>query len=60
MFAAWLRAGLEIETDSSGLLPFQFEISPRFAADCADFCTQWAARGPSLLWGRVLLLNNLN
>lgn len=43
MFAAWLRAaGLEIETDSSGLPPFQFEISPRFAADCADFRTQWA------------------
>jgi UDP-N-acetylglucosamine/UDP-N-acetylgalactosamine diphosphorylase len=43
MFARWLKAaGVEIETDPSGLPPFKFEISPRFAADCADFCTQWA------------------
>lgn len=44
MFAAWLKsAGVAIETDASGLPPFQFEISPRFAADRADFSAQWAA-----------------
>ena len=44
MFSAWLRAaGEAIESDATGLPPFQFEISPRFAADRADFIAQWAA-----------------
>ncbi|MGZ0656511.1 UTP--glucose-1-phosphate uridylyltransferase [Coraliomargarita sp. W4R72] len=44
MFARWLKAaGETIETDDSGLPAVTFEISPRFAADEADFVTQWAA-----------------
>ncbi|MGZ0708137.1 UTP--glucose-1-phosphate uridylyltransferase [Coraliomargarita sp. W4R53] len=44
MFARWLKAaGESIETDETGLPAVTFEISPRFAADEADFVTQWAA-----------------
>lgn len=44
MFARWLKAaGEAIETDDSGLPSVAFEISPRFAADEADFVAQWAA-----------------
>lgn len=44
MFARWLKAaGEQIETDASGLPSITFEISPRFAADEADFLGQWAA-----------------
>jgi hypothetical protein len=44
MFARWLKAaGEDIETDDSGLPGITFEISPRFAADEADFVAQWAA-----------------
>lgn len=47
MFTSWLRAaGVVIETDASGLPPFSFEISPRFAADRLDFLSQWAALEP--------------
>ena len=57
MFTAWLRAaGVEIETDATGLPPFPFEISPRFAADRADFLTQWATleTKPVIAAGTVL------
>lgn len=44
MFARWLKAaGEAIATDESGLPEITFEISPRFAADEADFVAQWAA-----------------
>lgn len=44
MFARWLNsAGEVIETDTTGLPLFTFEISHRFAADEADFLMQWAA-----------------
>ncbi|WPJ94483.1 UDPGP type 1 family protein [Coraliomargarita algicola] len=44
MFARWLKAaGEAIETDETGLPAITFEISPRFAADEADFVAQWAA-----------------
>jgi len=44
MFARWLKAaGETIETDDTGLPTITFEISPRFAADEADFIAQWAA-----------------
>ena len=47
MFARWLKAaGESIETDSSGLPAINFEISPRFAADEADFVAQWATLDP--------------
>ncbi|MFU8848768.1 MAG: UTP--glucose-1-phosphate uridylyltransferase [Opitutales bacterium] len=42
MFARWLKAaGVEVETDDSGLPGFTFEISHRFAADEKDFVAQW-------------------
>lgn len=44
MFARWLKAaGVEIETDDSGLPLITFEISHRFAADQKDFVEQWNA-----------------
>jgi UDP-N-acetylglucosamine/UDP-N-acetylgalactosamine diphosphorylase len=44
MFARWLRAaGVELETDDSGLPTMTFEISHRFAADEKDFVEQWKA-----------------
>ncbi|MGJ8639283.1 MAG: UTP--glucose-1-phosphate uridylyltransferase [Opitutaceae bacterium] len=44
MFARWLKAaGESIETDETGLPSITFEISPRFAADEADFVAQWSA-----------------
>ena len=47
MFARWLKAaGESIETDDSGLPAIKFEISPRFAADEADFVSQWATLDP--------------
>ena len=47
MFARWLKAaGESIETDNSGLPAINFEISPRFAADEADFVSQWATLDP--------------
>jgi len=43
MFARWLKAaGVEIATDATGLPGITFEISHRFAADEADFVSQWA------------------
>ena len=47
MFARWLKAaGESIETDTSGLPAINFEISPRFAVDEADFVAQWATLDP--------------
>jgi len=44
MFARWLRAaGVDIDTDDSGLPRITFEISHRFAADQQDFVEQWHA-----------------
>ncbi len=44
MFAHWLKAaGVEIDTDDSGLPGITFEISPRFAADEKDFVARWSA-----------------
>ncbi|WFB37659.1 UDPGP type 1 family protein [Kiritimatiellota bacterium B12222] len=46
-FATWLKAaGVEIAGDDSGLPEVCFEISPRFAADQADFVSQWAGMDP--------------
>ena len=42
-FAKWLLAsGVDIPTDSSGLPPFDIEISPLFADNIADFRKKWA------------------
>lgn len=47
MFARWLKAaGVELETDDSGLPAITFEISHRFAADEKDFVEQWGALEP--------------
>jgi UDP-N-acetylglucosamine/UDP-N-acetylgalactosamine diphosphorylase len=47
MFARWLQAaGQDLETDATGLPKVTFEISPRFAADEADFVAQWATLDP--------------
>lgn len=47
MFARWLKAaGETLATDETGLPAITFEISPRFAADEADFVGQWAALDP--------------
>jgi len=47
MFARWLKAaGESIATDETGLPSITFEISPRFAADEADFLGQWASLDP--------------
>lgn len=44
MFARWLKAADEsIGTEATGLPSVTFEISPRFAADQADFVAQWSA-----------------
>jgi UDP-N-acetylglucosamine/UDP-N-acetylgalactosamine diphosphorylase len=44
MFARWLKAaGVEVETDDSGLPRITFEISHRFAADEKDFVEHWHA-----------------
>jgi UDP-N-acetylglucosamine/UDP-N-acetylgalactosamine diphosphorylase len=44
MFARWLKAaGVYLETDSTGLPSITFEICHLFAADEADFVTQWNA-----------------
>ncbi|MGF1484937.1 MAG: UTP--glucose-1-phosphate uridylyltransferase [Opitutales bacterium] len=43
-FARWLKAaGVEIETDATGLPPFTLEISPLFANDPATFARKWQA-----------------
>jgi len=57
MFARWLKAAGElIETDATGLPSITFEISPRFAADEADFTTQWASLSdkPKLVDGVII------
>jgi UDP-N-acetylglucosamine/UDP-N-acetylgalactosamine diphosphorylase len=57
MFARWLKAaGETIETDDSGLPSISFEISPRFAADEADFVGQWASLSdkPALVDGVII------
>jgi UDP-N-acetylglucosamine/UDP-N-acetylgalactosamine diphosphorylase len=47
MFARWLQAaGERVETDETGLPLINFEISPRFAADEADFMARWAVLEP--------------
>ncbi|MFP4156209.1 MAG: UTP--glucose-1-phosphate uridylyltransferase [Opitutales bacterium] len=47
MFARWLKAaGVELPTDDTGLPEINFEISPRFAADEADFVAQWPQLDP--------------
>lgn len=47
MFARWLKAaGESIKVDGTGLPEIKFEISPRFAADEADFVAQWASLDP--------------
>lgn len=44
MFARWLKAaGEAIETDETGLPAIQFEVSHTFAADEADFVSQWSS-----------------
>ncbi|NBB79943.1 MAG: UDPGP type 1 family protein [Verrucomicrobia bacterium] len=57
MFARWLKAaGVAVETDATGLPAQTFEISPRFAADEADFVAQWASLDPkpAILEGLII------
>jgi UDP-N-acetylglucosamine/UDP-N-acetylgalactosamine diphosphorylase len=57
MFARWLKtAGVELETDDSGLPQITFEISHRFAADEKDFVEQWTALSekPGIKEGTVI------
>ncbi len=57
MFARWLKAaGETVETDASGLPSITFEISPRFAADEADFIAQWASLSekPAVVEGVII------
>lgn len=43
LFAHWLlQAGADIPTDSTGLPPFDIEISPMFADNEKDFMKKWA------------------
>ena len=47
MFAGWLAAAdVHVSVDDTGLPPFRFEISPRFAADREDFLGRWADLSP--------------
>jgi UDP-N-acetylglucosamine/UDP-N-acetylgalactosamine diphosphorylase len=62
MFTNWLKAaGLEIETDPTGLPPYKFEISPHFAVDRADFLAQWTAleQKPTISEGTVIGCNDI-
>jgi UDP-N-acetylglucosamine/UDP-N-acetylgalactosamine diphosphorylase len=57
MFAGWVKAaGENVVTDESGLPETCFEISPRFAADKADFVTRWTEKDskPSIVDGVVI------
>ncbi|MEO0510591.1 MAG: UDPGP type 1 family protein [Verrucomicrobiota bacterium] len=57
MFARWLKAaGVELETDDSGLPSITFEISHRFAADQRDFVEQWNALAikPEIVEGSII------
>jgi len=57
-FARWARAaGIEIETDDTGLPPFAFEVSPLFADDAERFRQAWdgLAHKPELTEGLVLV-----
>ncbi len=47
MFARWLKAaGVDLNTDETGLPEINFEISPRFAVDESDFVEQWQQLDP--------------
>ena len=57
-FVRWARAaGIEIQSDESGLPPFAFEISPLFADTAARFRHAWDAlpHKPQLTEGLVLV-----
>ena len=57
-FARWVKAaGIEIETDETGLPPFAFEISSLFADNAARFRRTWEAlpHKPELTGGYVLV-----
>ena len=57
-FGRWLKAaGVEIETDETGLPPFSFEISPLFADTASRFRKVWEAlpHKPTLAEGVVLV-----
>ncbi|MEX2580430.1 MAG: UDPGP type 1 family protein [Verrucomicrobiales bacterium] len=57
-FARWARAaGIEIETDETGLPPFAFEVSPLFADTEERFKAAWdeLAEKPRLTEGVVLV-----
>lgn len=57
-FVRWARsAGIEIQSDESGLPPFAFEISPLFADTAARFRHAWEAlpHKPPLTEGVVLV-----
>ena len=57
-YVRWAReAGIEIETDHSGLPPFAFEISPLFGDTPARFRKSWEAlpHKPGLTEGVVLV-----
>ncbi|MGB0742999.1 MAG: UTP--glucose-1-phosphate uridylyltransferase [Opitutales bacterium] len=57
MFTRWLAAaGVELETDETGLPAVTFEISPSFAADQKDFVEQWngLANKPEITEGTII------
>lgn len=57
-FARWARAaGIEIETDETGLPPFTFEVSPLFGDTPGRFRSSWEAldHKPELTDGLVLV-----
>ncbi|MEO0417106.1 MAG: UTP--glucose-1-phosphate uridylyltransferase, partial [Verrucomicrobiota bacterium] len=56
-FARWvIAAGVDLETDDSGLPAVRFEVSPLFATDAESFKTRWDGlqHQPELVDGLVL------
>lgn len=57
MFGRWLKAaGVDIETDESGLPSMNFEICHRFASDEKDFVERWhaLAEKPEIKEGAII------
>ncbi|OPZ71102.1 MAG: putative uridylyltransferase [Verrucomicrobia bacterium ADurb.Bin474] len=57
MAASWLKeAGVDLETDESGLPPIMIEIDPAFAMDRETFLDQWArlSQKPTIRNGLVI------
>jgi len=57
MWAKWLKqAGVEVETDDSGIPAFDFEIDPLFASDNDSFQLAWANLQPKPAIGAGVVL----